>query len=90
MALEFDGTGVVILPPVEKETKQGNRYLELVVDFGVKNRDDWYVRCFVTGLNDHIAGLEKGNKVSFSGTINKWQIGSAYGVALQADSFGLL
>ena len=90
MALEFGGTGVVILPPVEKETKQGNRYLELVVDFGINKRDDWYVRCFVTGLNDRIAGLEKGNKVSFSGIIIKWQVGGAYGVVLQADDFGLL
>lgn len=90
MALEFDGTGVVILPPVEKESKQGNPYLELVVDFGINKRDDWYVRCFVTGLNDQIAGLEKGNQVNFSGIIIKWQIGGAYGVVLQADSFSLL
>ena len=90
MALKFQGVGVVILPPIEKWTKQGNVYQELVVDFGTKKREDWYVRCFVQGLNFDIQNLEKGQKVSFSGIIVKWPQGSGYGVVLQADDFALL
>ena len=90
MAIDVqDQHGYVVRPPIRKYTKDGRSYAELVVDFGDKKQDHWYVKVWKEALVSMVMRLAvKDAKVVVSGSISKWQVtAKSYGVAINAEDF---
>ena len=89
MAIEVtDQHGFVVLPPKLKYTQDGRSYVELVVDFGSKQSDHWYVRVWKEHLVTSVMRIAvKDALVVVSGSMSKWQhLGGGYGIALNAET----
>lgn len=89
MAIEVtDQHGFVVLPPKLKYTRDGRSYVELVVDFGSKQSDHWYVRVWKEHLVTSVMRIAvKDALVVVSGSMSKWQhLGGGYGIALNAET----
>jgi hypothetical protein len=89
MAIEVtDQHGFVVLPPKLKYTRDGRSYVELVVNFGSKKADHWYVRVWKEHLVTSVMRIAvKDAFVVVSGSMSKWQhLGGGYGVALNAET----
>ena len=89
MAIEVtEQHGFVVLPPKLKYMRDGRSYIELVVDFGSKKPDHWYVRVWKEHLVTSVMRTAvKDALVIVSGSMYKWQhLGGGYGVALNAET----
>ena len=89
MAIEVtDQQGFVVLPPKLRYTQDGRSYIELVVDFGSKKPDHWYVRVWKEHLFTSVMRTAvKDALVVVSGSMSKWQhLGGGYSVALNAET----
>ena len=89
MAIEVtEQHGFVVLPPKLKYTRDGRSYVELVVDFGSKQSDHWYVRVWKEHLVTSVMRIAvKDALVVVSGSMSKWQhLGGGYGIALNAET----
>ena len=93
MAIEVQWQhGYVVRPPIRKYTKDGRSYAELVVDFGDKKQDHWYVKVWKEALVSMVMRLAvKDAGVVVAGSISKWQVTTkSYGVAINAEEFEVI
>lgn len=90
MAIRVQETGTVIRPPRHLVASNGNEYWELIVNFGDKKRDDWYVRVWSTGYKKLMDCLDTNVDIHVIGKISKWQKGEGYGVVIEAEILNLV
>jgi len=90
MAIHVKETGKVVRCPRQLTTKTGNDYWELIVNFGDKKRDDWYVRVWKTSYKKLMDCLDINVSIHVEGKITKWQKGEGYGVVIEAEVIELV
>jgi len=90
MAINVNETGTIVRPPRQLTTTTGNDYWELIVNFGEKKQDHWYVRVWKTSYKKLMECLDINVEIHIMGKITKWQIGEGYGVVIEADVVDLV
>lgn len=90
MAIHVNETGKIVRPPRQLTTTTGNDYWELIVNFGEKKREDWYVRVWKTSYEKLMDCLDVNVSIYVEGKITKWQKGEGYGVVIDAEIIDLV